>query len=158
MTREATVQSWRTAAASHDGKYQLQLVATWLRAAAKRSIHRLWRGATCYGAAALCAKRILFAYEFTVSVFYVLQIILIVVLLKCKVDPCPDKSRFDFWPSAISIFDPWLLSWPRTKIAVQNILECHPLEVLQQAISLWMYGRRSGSSIVELRVVALANV
>ena len=50
----------------------------------------------CYGAAALCAERILSAYEFIVSSFYVLQIILIVVLLKCEIDPCPDKSRFDF--------------------------------------------------------------
>ena len=50
----------------------------------------------CYGAAKLCAERILSVYEFTVSVFYVLQIILIVVLLKYEVDPCPDKSRFDF--------------------------------------------------------------
>ena len=39
-----------------------------------------------YGVAALCVERILFAYEFTVSVFYELQIILIVVLLKCEVD------------------------------------------------------------------------
>ena len=53
-------------------------------------------GCTCYGAATLFAKWILSAYEIAVSVFYVLQIILIVVLLKCKVDPCSDKSRFDF--------------------------------------------------------------
>ena len=50
----------------------------------------------CYGAAALCAERILSTYEFTVSVFYELQIILIVVLLKCKVDPCPDKVGLTF--------------------------------------------------------------
>ena len=42
---------------------------------------------------------------------------------------CPDKSRFDSWPPAILIFDPWFSSWPRTKIGVQNILECHPLQV-----------------------------
>ena len=50
----------------------------------------------CYGAAALYAKRILSAYEFLVSVFYELQIVVIVVLLKFEVDPCPDKSTFDF--------------------------------------------------------------
>ena len=37
------------------------------------------------------------------------------------------QSRFDFWPSAISVIDPRLSSWPRTKIGVHNILECHPL-------------------------------
>ena len=30
---------------------------------------------------------------FIVSVFYVVQIILTVILLECKVDLCPDKSR-----------------------------------------------------------------
>ena len=49
-----------------------------------------------YGAAGLCAELILSTYEFTVSIFYVAQIILIVVLLKCKVDSSPDNSRFDF--------------------------------------------------------------
>ena len=49
-----------------------------------------------YGAATLCAEQILSAYEVTVSVFYVLQIVLIVVLLKYEVDPCPDKSRLEF--------------------------------------------------------------
>ena len=44
----------------------------------------------------LCAEQILSANEFTVSVFYVLQIILIVVLLKYKVDPCPDKVGLTF--------------------------------------------------------------
>ena len=104
---------------------------TWSFAAAKWSIHKLWRGATCYGAAGLCTEQILSTYEYTVSVFYAPQIILIVVLLKCEVDPCPDKSRFDSWPSTISVIDPWLSSWP--KIRVQNILECHPLvDVLLQ--------------------------
>ena len=37
------------------------------------------------------------------------------------------QSRFDFWPSTISVIDPWLSSWPRTKIGVQNILGCHTL-------------------------------
>ena len=79
------------------------MVATWSLAAAKWSIHRLWRGATCYGAATFCAERILSAYEFTVSIFYVLQKVLIVVF---EINLHSDKSRFDFWPSAISIFDP----------------------------------------------------
>ena len=47
----------------------------------------------CYGVATLCAERILSAYEFTISVFYVLQIILIV---KCEVDPCSDKVGLTF--------------------------------------------------------------
>ena len=138
-TRMRTTISWKqsdsaklnTAAVLRSlNLWWVQLVATWSLAAAKWSIHRLWRGATCYGAATLYAERILSAYEFTVSIFYELQIILIVVLLKCEVDPCPDKIRFDLWPSAISIFDSWLSFWLRTKIGVQDILECHPLELV----------------------------
>ena len=36
---------------------------------------------------------ILSAYYLIASIFYVVQIILIVILLECEVDPCPDKSR-----------------------------------------------------------------
>ena len=50
----------------------------------------------CYGAAVLCAEWILSNYEFIVSIFYELQIILFVVSLKYEINPCPDKSRFDF--------------------------------------------------------------
>ena len=50
----------------------------------------------CYGATTICAERILSAYEFTISIFYVLQIILIVVLLKFKVDPCSYKVGLTF--------------------------------------------------------------
>ena len=35
---------------------------------------------------------------------------LIVVLLEYKVDPCPDKSWFDFWPSAISVIVDFILT------------------------------------------------
>ena len=45
---------------------------------------------------------------------------------KCKVDSCPAKRQFDFWPSTILLIVPWLSSWPRMKIGVHNILECHP--------------------------------
>ena len=50
----------------------------------------------CYGAATICAERILSAYDFTRSVFYVLQITLIVVLLKFEVDPCSYKVGLTF--------------------------------------------------------------
>ena len=46
--------------------------------------------------ATLCAQRILSTNKFTIFIFYVVQIILIVVLLECEVDPCPDKSRLRF--------------------------------------------------------------
>ena len=38
-------------------------------------------GVTCSGAATLCAQQILSAYEFTVSVFYVLQIMTLTFIL-----------------------------------------------------------------------------
>ena len=44
-----------------------------------------------------------------------------VLYIKCKVDSCPAKKHFDFWPSASSVVVPWLSSWLRTKIGVQNI-------------------------------------
>ena len=50
----------------------------------------------CYGTTTLSAEQILSTYEFAASVLYVIQI-LIVVLLKCEVDPCPDCG-FDHWP------------------------------------------------------------
>ena len=50
----------------------------------------------CYGAATICAERILSADEFTISLFYVLQIILIVVLLKFEVDLCLYKVGLTF--------------------------------------------------------------
>ena len=105
----------------------MQLVATWyLQLSSNRFIDH---GGALHAVAWLhYVQWILSAYKFTVSVFYVLQIIPIVVLLKYNVDPCPDKSRFDFWPSAISVTNPWFSSWPRKKIGVQNILECHPLD------------------------------
>ena len=52
-----------------------------------------------------------------VSVFYV----------KCEVDSCSAKRQFDYWPPDNSVVVPWLSSWPRTKIGVQNLLECLPL-------------------------------
>ena len=51
-------------------------------------------GATCYGTVTICAERILSAYEFTISVFYVLQIL--VILLKFEVDPCSYKVGLTF--------------------------------------------------------------
>ena len=52
-----------------------------------------------------------------VSVFYV----------KCEVDSCSAKRQFNYWPPDNSVVVPWLSSWPRTKIGVQNLLECLPL-------------------------------
>ena len=49
-----------------------------------------------YGAATICAEQILSAYDFTIYIFCVLQIILIVVLPKFEVDSCSYKVGLTF--------------------------------------------------------------
>ena len=79
-----------------------------------------------------------YLFSLTMKIFWpwkigtiIVQNILIVVLLKYKVDSCPDKRMFDFWASVIVVIDPWLPSFHldqgRTSKYVHNILECHLL-------------------------------
>ena len=65
---------------------------------------------------ALCGTDIIRLWS-TVSVFYV----------KDELDSWPAKGSLTFDYPLFSVVVPWLSSWPRTKIGVQSILECHPL-------------------------------
>ena len=50
------------------------------------------------------------------------------MLLNHSAELLSSQKPVDFWPSAISVVVPWLSSWPRMKIGVQNLLECYLLE------------------------------
>ena len=46
------------------------------------------------------------------------------------IQPCDDRiNQYLAFDLIKSYLDFWLLLWPRTKIGVQDILECHPLDL-----------------------------
>ena len=96
-------------------------------AAAKWSFHRLCKG-TMYGlwwGYNMCRMDIIRLWIYNTCILCITNNS-DCGFTKIRSWPLFIKSWFDFWPSAISVIDPWLSSWPRTKIKVQNVLECQP--------------------------------
>jgi len=49
------------------------------------------------------------------------------------------RTAFVLWPAANFQLDFWLSLWPRSKIRVQDILKCHPLNLVYQSVPYLLY-------------------